>query len=415
MSEIETMARQLRYAGHELVEDVASADQIILNTCAVTSAATSDTRQAIRQFHQTNPQAEIIVTGCHATLAPNEVGKLAGVSRIVLNQDKDRLVQIIDPQASLELPIFDREPLEREISQQHTRAFIKVQDGCKNRCTFCVTTIARGESQSRPMADIVNEIQTLHQLGYQEAVLTGVHLGSYGHDFGNGAGLRELVRLILTHTDMPRLRLSSLEPWDIADRFFDLWEDRRLLPHLHTPLQSGCDRTLRRMARKTTQASFRELVNSARAAIPDLNLTTDLIVGFPGETEEEFAESYQFVQEIGFSRLHVFPYSPRPQTAAAQMPHQLPKATKKERVSQMIALGKEMGEQFHTQHNNREMTVLWEGLLGADENGLRWAGYTDNYIRVVGYGSAEQRNTLTLTRLHSAHADGIQGTILAPL
>ncbi|MBK9052985.1 MAG: radical SAM protein, partial [Chloroflexi bacterium] len=194
----------------------------------------------------------------------------------------------------------------------NTRAFIKVQDGCNNKCTFCVTTIARGEGVSRHLADVVTEIQALAGAGYQEAVLTGVHLGSYGHDFGNKTGLRDLVRAILTHTDIPRLRLSSLEPWDIAPDFFALWDNPRLLPHLHLPLQSGSDRVLKRMTRRTNQVSFRALVQAARAHIPHLNLSTDLIVGFPGETEAEFGETLAFVQEMNFTRLHVFGYSVRP-------------------------------------------------------------------------------------------------------
>ena len=204
----------------------------------------------------------------------------------------------------------------------NTRAFIKVQDGSNNKCTFCVTTIARGEGQSRHLGDIIAEIQALTAAGYQEAVLSGVHMGSYGYDFGNHAGLLELVQAILTHTDIPRLRLSSLEPWDIAPNFFTLWENPRLLSHLQMPLQSGSDRILRKMARRTSQISFRELAHAATVHIPHLNLSTDLIVGFPGETEADFQESLDYVREIGFSRLHVFSYSQRPGTAAAKMPDQ---------------------------------------------------------------------------------------------
>lgn len=414
-SEIETMVRQLLAAGHEVVGNASEADKIVLNTCAVTKEATRDTRQRTRRFHRGNESAEIILTGCHATIAPDDIRVLPGVSDVVLNADKHTLVQRIDPNASLQLPVFDREPIIRDFltnGMGNTRAFIKVQDGCKNKCTFCVTTVARGDSVSRHAGDIVHEIQALTEAGYKEAVLTGVHLGSYGHDFGNRAGLRDLVRMILTHTDIPRLRLSSLEPWEIAPDFFTLWENPRLLPHLHMPLQAGCDRTLRRMARKTSQASFRELADAARSAIADLNLTTDVICGFPGETDADFEESLAYVEEVGFGRLHVFTYSPRPATAAAKMPNQLPNAIKKERTRRMIALGKQMSLTFHQKYKGRTATVLWEMMAGADENGTLWSGYTDNYIRVIGHGGDDLVNQVTETNLYGAKFDKMSGRII---
>jgi threonylcarbamoyladenosine tRNA methylthiotransferase MtaB len=257
----------------------------------------------------------------------------------------------------------------------------------------------------------VAEIQALAQAGYQEAVLTGVHLGSYGRDFGNNAGLKELVTAILVHTDIPRLRLSSLEPWDIAPGFFELWANPRLLPHLHVPLQSGSDKILRRMARRATRSSFRKLAADARANIPNLNLTTDIIVGFPGETETDFHDSLDFIREIGFTRLHVFPYSKRPGTAAAKMDGHLPKAVKKERVHRMIELGNKLSLDFHQRYVGREAEVLWETAVGADENGLRWVGYTDNYIRVQGSGTAELFNRVTRTYLTEAQAEGMRGVV----
>jgi threonylcarbamoyladenosine tRNA methylthiotransferase MtaB len=413
-SEIETMGRQLLAAGHEVVSEAETADTVIINTCAVTREAARDARNQTRRIHRHNPTAEIMLTGCYATIAPDEIAKVKGAGRVVPNKDKDQLVQLIDPQAHIDLPIFDQEPVLREFlagTVGNTRAFIKVQDGCNNRCTFCVTTIARGESQSRHLGDIVAEIQALAEAGYQEAVLTGVHLGSYGYDLRNKAGLRDLVRSILEHTDIPRLRLSSLEPWDIAPDFFTLWHNPRLLPHLHMPLQSGCDRILRRMARRTSQASFRELVEAARAHIPDLNLSTDIITGFPGETEADFAESLAYVEEIDFARLHVFTYSPRPGTAAAKMPGQLPNAVKKERTRRMIALGERMSLAFHERFVGQVRQVLWETAVGADNKGLRWVGYTDNYIRVQGEGTADLFNQITPVLLTESRVDGMSGTI----
>ncbi|MBK8987980.1 MAG: tRNA (N(6)-L-threonylcarbamoyladenosine(37)-C(2))-methylthiotransferase MtaB [Chloroflexi bacterium] len=413
-SEIETMARQLLAAGHEIVDDTAVADKVIINTCAVTAEAARDGRTLTRRIHRQNDTAEIILTGCYATIAPAELGRVQGAGRIVANQDKAQLVTLLDPQARLDLPVFDQEPVLREFlagTTGNTRAFIKVQDGCNNKCTFCVTTIARGAGQSRHLGDVVAEIQALAAVGYQEAVLTGVHLGSYGHDFGSQTGLGELVRAILQHTDIPRLRLSSLEPWDIPADFFTLWDNPRLLPHLHMPLQAGSDKTLRRMARRTSQSAFGHLADTARAHIPDLNLSTDLIVGFPGETDADFDESLAYTRAIGFSRLHVFTYSQRPGTAAAAMSGQVPGPIKKERARRLIDLGHEMSLAFHQRFQGDTRAVLWETAVGADNAGLRWVGYTDNYMRVHAYGPADLFNRVTPTRLTEAQADGLTGVI----
>ena len=414
-SEIETMARQLLAAGHEIVADAGAADKVIINTCAVTAEAARDGRSLTRRIHRDNAGAEIVLTGCYATIAPQELARVQGAGRIIANKDKASLIQILDPQARIDLPVFDQEPILRDFlagNVGHTRAFVKVQDGCDNRCTFCVTTIARGEGQSRHLGDVVAEIQALATAGYQEAVLTGVHLGSYGHDFGNRAGLRDLVQAILQYTNIPRLRLSSLEPWDLSPDFFTLWQDARLLPHLHLPLQSGSDTILRRMARRTSRASFHELVDAARAAIPDLSLSTDVIVGFPGETEADFDESLAYVRQIGFGRLHVFSYSPRPGTAAARFPNQVHGAVKKERTRRMIELGQELSLNFHRHYVGRTLDVLWETNTGADKEGLRWIGYSDNYIRVTAHGPADLFNKVTPTQLNDAHAEGMQGAIL---
>ncbi len=413
-SEIETMGRQLLAAGHEIVDDTAVADKVIINTCAVTSEAARDARSQTRRIHRQNPNSEIVLTGCYATIAPTELGKVQGAGRIVLNKDKSQLVSLLDPQID-NIPLFEREPVMREYlagQMGNTRAFIKVQDGCNNRCTFCVTTIARGMGESRHLGDVVAEIQALAAAGYQEAVLTGVHLGSYGRDLANKTGLKELVQAILTHTDMPRLRLSSLEPWDIPPDFFTLWQNPRLLPHLHMPLQSGSHAILRRMARRTSRQDFRELTQNARAHIPNLNLSTDIILGFPGETEADFEASLEFVDEIQFSRLHAFTYSPRPGTAASKMSAQIHGPIKKERTRRMIALGKELSLAFHQQFENKSASVLWESNIGADKDGLLWSGYTDNYMRVTAHGPVDLFNQVTETELFDARPDGLSGKIL---
>ncbi len=410
-SEIETMGRQLIAQGHAVVEEPAAADTVILNTCAVTAEAAADARALTRRFHRSNQAADIVLTGCYATVAPAELRRLPGVARVVDNAAKDDLIALLEPTASATAD-YEHESLLREWragTAGRTRGFIKVQDGCDNRCTFCVTTLARGAGRSRALGDVVADVQAFAEAGYQEAILTGVHLGSYGRDLGQSQGLYDLVAALLRETDIPRLRLSSLEPWDVAPGFFELWANPRLLPHLHLPLQAGSDTVLRRMARRTSQTAFSALLIEARAAIPDLHISTDLIAGFPGETEAEFADTLAFVEAMAFGRLHVFGYSPRPGTAAARMAGQIRGPLKKERVRQLIALGDRLSLDYHQQHVGQTRPVLWEGAIGATRTGLRWVGYTDNYIRVTGEGSADWQNRIMPVRLVGARSDGMDG------
>jgi threonylcarbamoyladenosine tRNA methylthiotransferase MtaB len=381
-SEIETMSRQFEGQGHVMVEDPAQADWVVVNTCAVTTDATRGSRQLIRQLNRANPAAEITVTGCYAQISPDEIGVLPGVVRVVGNREKDDLVATVTGEP---VPLFDLEPLNRDAAAGwagRTRAFVKAQDGCDNACTFCVTTIARGEGRSRTVEDIVREVRGLHAMGYQEMVLTGVHLGSYGHDHGDHDGLAHLVRAILDETDVPRVRVSSLEPWDLSPAFFDLWQNPRLCRHLHLPLQSGSDATLRRMARRTTQAQFRQLVEEARARIPDACITTDVIVGFPGETDDEFATSEAFIRAMDFAGLHVFRYSRRPATAASRMRGHLSEDVKKERSARLHDLSAALERDYAERQTGRTAHVLWEHVSGATEHGFVNVGYTDTYVRV---------------------------------
>lgn len=410
-SEIETLARQFQRAGHTIVEAASEADLCVVNTCAVTRAAARSSRNMIRRLGRENDTARIVATGCYAHLSPEIVGALPGVDQVISNLNKDHLVPLALHRAPAELgEVFDQEPLARELapgSLGRTRAFVKVQDGCNNRCAFCVTTIARGPGRSRTLTEVVSEIQALAEVGYQEAVLTGVHLGSYGHDRGERAGLDHLVRAVLADTDIPRLRLSSLEPWDLAPDFFGLWQNPRLCRHLHVPLQSGCDATLKRMARRTSQASFQALVELGRAQIPDLAISTDVIVGFPGETDDEFAASYDFIHHLDFMKLHVFRYSARAGTAAARMPDQVPVAVRKARSAQLLALSDAGARCFWARFIGREMPVLWEQVSGASEAGFHNAGLTDNYIRVEMIAPEVLTNTISAVRLSDLNERGV--------
>lgn len=409
-SEMEALSRQLTAIGHGVVAVAQEADVCVLNSCAVTAEAARKSRQAARHLARANPTARLAVTGCYATLAPAEVAQLANVQLVVENQRKELLAELLQPW-SVELDGESWRRLEPAASLQpaaRTRAFVKVQDGCNNHCTFCIVTVARGEERSRPLDDIVAEIRQLVAEGYREAVLTGVHVAGYGSDLGSS--LHELVAAILQQTDLPRLRLSSLEPWDLELAFFDLWpaSDGRLCPHLHLPLQAGCDRTLRRMARRTRCEDFRRLVGTARERIASLAVTTDIIVGFPGETEADFQASLRFVEELAFAHVHVFPYSARAGTAAARFGHQAPPAVRRERVAALQALAQRSGRAVRQSFLGAVRPVLWETLeRPADGDSAVWGGLTDNYLRVEALAPAGLNLANSITPARLRHLDGL--------
>ncbi|HEY5789698.1 MAG TPA: MiaB/RimO family radical SAM methylthiotransferase, partial [Gammaproteobacteria bacterium] len=300
-AEAQGWARELTAAGHLLVDDPARADLVICNTCAVTGAATRKSRQLVRRLRRDSPAAELVVTGCYGTLHAAQAARDLGIDRLVGNADKDRLARLVAaPHAAAPAGSPRRaQQLGRE------RVFLKVQDGCRYRCAFCVVTAARGDEVSRPLPELVAEVRALVAAGVPEVVLTGVHVGGYGSD--RGSSLTALVAALLAETAVPRLRLASVEPWELSDAFFALFADPRLLPHLHLPLQSGSDAVLRAMARRGRRDDFRALVTRARERVPGLNLTSDLIAGFPGESDADWAQTLELVDELAFGDLHVFP------------------------------------------------------------------------------------------------------------
>ena len=410
-SEIETYARQFRAEGHELVETPSEADLTVINTCDVTSAAAADSRKKIRGAARAS-NGKIVATGCWATLNQASAQLLPGVSQVILNNSKDSLVSEI-----LNIPLnkFDLEPLVRQPvpgSRMRTRAFVKVQDGCDNRCTFCITTVARGSGRSVPVERIFADIHAALRGGAQEIVLTGVHLGSWGHDFIPKKNLRQLVETILGQSNVQRLRLSSLEPWDLDDDFFVLWRDKRLARHLHLPLQSGSADTLKRMARKTTPNSFAGLLDSARSKIPDVAITTDLIAGFPGETEAEFHENLEFVHQMNFAGGHVFTYSARPGTTAAKMPDQVPHATRKMRNAALRSIIQKSSEDYRIKFMGDQVSVLWESATHLDDDLWKVSGLTDNYIRVFVRTAHPIWNQITPVQLTEVIDGGMVGSII---
>lgn len=402
-SEIEAMARRFTAAGHIVVGDPAQADVCVLNTCAVTAEAERKSRHRARSLARVNPEAHIAVVGCYATLTPERCADLPGVAWVVPNEEKDGMVEVIGrgEVKRVEGAHISDSPLALPRPYKRTRAFVKVQDGCDNRCTYCIVRLLRGPSRSRSLVDVVAEVEALVDEGCQEAVLTGVNLSAYGRDLGCPGGLQALIEALLADTAVPRLRLSSLEPWDVDEGFFRLWEDARLCRQLHLPLQSGCDDTLRRMGRRVTTEGFAHLVEAARAAVPDMAVTTDVIVGFPGEDEAAFRASYEFVEATEFARLHVFPFSERPGTPAARLPDRVGREEVCERARLMRELGDAQARRFRQQFVGREMAVLWEQRR---RDGL-WTGLTDNYIQIVTAAEGDLHNQLTATCL-VAERDG---------
>lgn len=402
------MARGFRAAGHEIVASPDEADMAVVNTCTVTSNAASDSRGAIRRIARAGVE-EIVATGCWTTLHPHKALELPNVKRVITNDRKDHLVADV---LQSPLSIFDLQPISREPLpglHRRTRAFIKVQDGCDNHCTFCITTVARGEGRSRLLADVILDIQSALGGGTKEIVLTGVHLGSWGYDFSSH--LTDLIKAILRETDTPRLRLSSLEPWDLSPEFFSLWTNHRLMPHLHLPLQSGSESTLKRMLRKTTPESFRELVTAARETIPDVAITTDIIAGFPGETEEEFAEMLDFVREMDFAGGHVFTYSARPGTGAARMKGQVKPELRKRRNHILQEAIEESAKSYREKFIGRKMSVLWESTSEMGEWGWKMEGWTGNYLRVNAFAPSPRWNEVDTILINEVDGERMNGEI----
>ena len=410
-SEIERYARQFRAAGHTIVDSPERADLVVVNTCAVTREAASDSRQKIRQAARAG-NAQIILTGCWSTLEPDAAADLPNVVRVVPNMDKDQLVFDF-----LDLPTeaFDEEPLAREPlpgSHARTRAFIKVQDGCDNHCTFCITRVARGRSRSRPVAEVLADVLSAREGGSREVVLTGVQLGGWGKDLEQPRRLQYLVQAILDETDVERVRLSSLEPWDLDEDFFRLWENPRMCRHLHLPLQSGSAATLRRMARKTTPAEYAALLDLARGAAPDMAISTDVITGFPGETDAEFAESMAFIERMQFAGGHVFTYSPRPATPAGRLPGQVPKEIRKQRNAEVRRLFVDAQLRFQERFLGAEVEVLWESETPLEDGTWAVSGLTDHYLRVFSAADRPLWNQISRVVLKESDLEGMRGVIL---
>jgi threonylcarbamoyladenosine tRNA methylthiotransferase MtaB len=398
----EAMMALFRRAGYQLVGFESPADVYIVNTCTVTGRGAAKSRQLIRHAIRQSPLSVVAVAGCYTQTDPDAVAAIPGVSLMIGNQDRDRVVELCEQAAGAPEPIRavnniwqarEFEEMAVDSFTGHTRAVIKIQEGCNIFCTFCIIPYARGKPRSRRPESVVAEVERLAVDGFREVVLTGIHLGSYGKDSHGEFTLAQVVEQ-LTHVDgIDRIRLSSLEPKHVSAHLMDLLSNHpKVCRHLHLSLQSGSQTVLERMKRAYTAQQYREVVQNLRRRIPDLGLTTDVIVGFPGETEAEQQESRAFLREMGFARLHVFPYSARKGTPAATMPGQVPKDVKERRTHEMIALGRELALAFAQRHAGQTLLVLTEEEADVAEGWLE--GYTDNYLRVRFQGGDELRNCL---------------------
>jgi threonylcarbamoyladenosine tRNA methylthiotransferase MtaB len=393
-AEIERLARDFLAAGHRVVGSAAEADLHVINTCTVTQIAARSSRKAAGRSVRTS--ARTVLTGCNAAM---EAG-VAGVDLIVPNPEKERLLDHVHaafPDLRTEAPQIPVPYVHLPFG--HTRALVKVEDGCNMRCAFCIIPSTRGRQRSRPLPEVVEEARSLVDSGFQEIVITGVQISAYR----DGAErLFELIRALLHRTEAPRLRLTSIAPWDLDERLLGLWSDRRLCRHLHLSLQSGSTATLRRMRRPYSAADYLALLDRVRAAIPGVAITTDVIVGFPGETEAEFEASLATVEAARFAKVHLFPYSARPGTEAASLPGQVQPEEKRSRMERMQTIADRAERDFRLAHLGRRETVLWERF---------GQGLTDNYLRVLCPEGAALWNRFSEVELVELAEDGLVGRI----
>jgi threonylcarbamoyladenosine tRNA methylthiotransferase MtaB len=401
-AETELLARQFSEAGYCVVSGD-GADIYVLNTCTVTHIADRKSRHFLRLWRKRNPQAFIVAAGCYAERVSQELSQF-GADLVVGNEQKMHLLDLLK---EVSIPVA-RCSAEKFVADgvSRVRSFIKIQDGCNDACAYCIVPGVRGREHCLPMADIINEVKARVAVGYKEVVLTGTKIGDYGH---NGANLKQLVEQVLAVTGVERLHLSSLQPQDISTELLSLWQDPRLCCHFHLALQSGSDAVLVRMKRRYSVDDYRQTVSLIRKIVPDAAMTTDIMVGFPGESAEEFEESYRFCQEIDFANIHVFSYSPRLGTLAARMVGQVDERLKKERSLQMLELARQSAGKFCQRFLGQNMMVLWEKEV-APGSGL-YSGLSHNYIRVFTQSSEPLTNQFCSVRVVRLHKQGLWGEV----
>ncbi len=405
-SETDALRGLLQAAGYLLVDFDQEADLYVVNTCTVTHVADRKSRQMLRRAARRRPGALVVAVGCGADVDAPALRQVPGVDLVLDREEEPALVERVRALLGArgqEAPAGGARP--RLLPAHPTRALIKVQDGCDNRCAYCIVAIARGPSRSRPAGEILAEVQEVLRAGSVEIVLSGINLGAYRDpQVGDLAGL---ARYLLDGAPIRRLRFSSIEPQDLPSGLLDLWPDPRLCRHLHLPLQSGCDRTLARMGRRYRLADIRSLTAEIVRRVPGVGLTTDVIVGFPGETEEDLAASLAAIADLPWSDLHIFPFSARPGTAAAAMAGQVSPAVIRRRCEQAHDLARRMAQSFRQRLVGHELAVLWDGRAGP-----AWSGLSDNYVRVVASAAGEWLGQITATRIAGLAGAALRGQIV---
>lgn len=414
--ESEAIAELFAEKGYEIVGIDEQADVYVINTCTVTNFGDKKSRQLIRKVKRQNEQAIVAVVGCYAQTAPQELMRVEGVNLVIGTKDRAQIVEMVeqyDAAQGVENHVSDImhervfEPLSIQKLSNRTRAYLKIQDGCSQYCSYCIIPYARGPIRSREPQEVIAEVERLAANGFREVVLTGIHVASYGKD-RRDTDLTQIVQAVHEVEGIARIRFSSIEPNVVTEAFAQTMASLpKVCDHFHLSLQSGCDKTLKEMNRKYDTEKYRQAAAILRKYFPHVALTTDIIVGFPGETEEDFQESYAFAKEIGFAKIHVFPYSPKRGTPAAARKDQLPNAVKSDRSHRLLALSEEMAEAFLAEYVGEEVEVLYERSIGA---GL-YEGHTTNYIKVHGKSETDLTNQICKTRIMAAEQELLRGEV----
>ena len=414
--ESEAIAEMFQEKGYEIVGIDEEADVYVINTCTVTNFGDKKSRQLIRKVKRQNENAIVAVVGCYAQTAPQELMKVEGVNLVIGTKDRAQIVEMVEnykTENGVENHVSDImkervfEPLSIQKLANRTRAYLKIQDGCSQYCSYCINPYARGPIRSRDPQDVLAEVKRLAENGFKEVVLTGIHVASYGKD-RHDTSLLEILRQVHEVEGIERIRFSSIEPNVVTEEFAQAIADMpKVCDHFHLSLQSGCDKTLKEMNRKYDTEKYRQAAATLRKYLPEVALTTDIIAGFPGETEEDFQASYDFAKEIGFAKIHAFPYSPKRGTPAAARKDQLLNAVKAERSHRLIELSDKMADDFIQAYVGKEVEVLYERAIG---EGI-YEGHTTNYIKVKGTSDKDLTNVICKTKITKAENEELFGTV----
>lgn len=410
--ETEAIWQLFQAEGYERTDFDSTADVYVINTCTVTNTGDKKSRQVIRRAIRKNPDAVICVTGCYAQTSPAEIMAIPGVDVVVGTQDRSKMLTYIQQYKEERMPINGvsnimkarvYEELDVPAFTDRTRASLKIQEGCNNFCTFCIIPWARGLLRSRKPEDVLSQAQQLVDSGYKEIVLTGIHTAGYGEDMKDYSFAKLLDDLDKNISGLKRIRISSIEASQISDEVIEVMgRSDKVVPHLHIPLQSGSNTVLQRMRRKYSMEMFGERLDRLKEALPGLAITSDVIVGFPGETEEEFMETYRFIEKHKFMELHVFPYSKRTGTPAAKMEDQVPEDIKNERVHKLIALSDQLAKEYASNYEDTVVEVIPEEAFKDDPTNKLYVGYTPNYLKVLFEGNEEMIGKLVKVKITEA-------------